>query len=155
VLRDSRVREGLPHAALSAARHRQAASRPYQQRDRRACPQHRGPEGLAWAGVPAGIDPPRARLSGKEYANVTMRVPMPGLALAALFSAAVAIPASAQEQTWVAVASDGAGLWGIAVGMATRQAAEASAVGECSMYCTVKFTAQARCVAYAFSETGR
>lgn len=80
---------------------------------------------------------------------------MRGLALAALLSAAVAIPASAQEQTWVAVASDGAGLWGIAVGMATRQAAEASAVGECSMYCTVKFTAQARCVAYAFSETGR
>lgn len=77
------------------------------------------------------------------------------LAFAALFSAAVSLPAAAQEQPWVAVASDGAGLWGIAVGMATRQAAEASAVGECSMYCKVKFTAQARCVAYAFSETGR
>jgi hypothetical protein len=77
------------------------------------------------------------------------------LACAALFSAAIAIPASAQEQPWVAVATDGAGLWGIAVGMATRPAAEASAVGECSMYCKVKFTARARCVAYAFSETGR
>jgi Domain of unknown function (DUF4189) len=77
------------------------------------------------------------------------------LALAALFSAAFIIPSSAQQQTWVAVASDGAGLWGIAVGMATRQAAETSALGECSMYCRVKFTAQARCVAYAFSETGR
>jgi hypothetical protein len=77
------------------------------------------------------------------------------LALAALFSAAFIIPSSAQQQTWVAVASDGAGLWGIAVGMATRQAAETSALGECGMYCKLKFTAQARCVAYAFSATGR
>ena len=77
------------------------------------------------------------------------------LALAALLSAAVIIPSSAQQPTWVAVASDGAGLWGIAVGMATRQAAEQSALGECGMYCRLKFTAQARCVAYAFSETGR
>jgi uncharacterized protein DUF4189 len=77
------------------------------------------------------------------------------LALAALLSAAVIIPSSAQQPTWVAVASDGAGLWGIAVGMATREAAEASAVGECGVYCKLKFTAQARCVAYAYSETGR
>ena len=76
------------------------------------------------------------------------------LALAALLSAVI-IPSSAQQQTWVAVASDGAGLWGIAVGMATRQAAEAAAAGECGIYCKVKLTAQARCVAYAFSETGR
>jgi uncharacterized protein DUF4189 len=77
------------------------------------------------------------------------------MVLAALLSAAVIIPSSAQQPTWVAVASDGAGLWGIAVGMATRQAAEAAAAGECGIYCKVKFTAQARCVAYAFSETGR
>ena len=77
------------------------------------------------------------------------------LALAAVLTASFIQSASAQEQTWVAVASDGAGLWAVAVGMATRQAAEESAVGECGMYCRVKFTAQARCVAYAFSETGR
>jgi hypothetical protein len=77
------------------------------------------------------------------------------LALAALISAAFVLPSSAQEQPWVAVASDGAGLWGIAVGMATREAAETSALGECGIYCKLKFTAQARCVAYAFSETGR
>lgn len=77
------------------------------------------------------------------------------LVLAALFSAAFVIPSVAQQQTWVAVASDGAGLWGAAVGMATREAAETSALGECGMYCKVKFAAQARCVAYAFSETGR
>jgi hypothetical protein len=71
------------------------------------------------------------------------------------FVCALSTAASAQQQTWVAVASDGAGLWGVAVGMATRQAAETSAVGECGIYCKLKFTAQARCVAYAFSETGR
>ena len=77
------------------------------------------------------------------------------LALAAVLAAAFINSPSAQQQTWVAVASDGAGLWGIAVGMATREAAEQSALGECGMYCKLKFTAQARCVAYAFSETGR
>lgn len=65
-------------------------------------------------------------------------------------------PAMAQQpQTWVAVASDGAGLWGIAVGMTTREMAESSALQECGMYCKLKFTADARCVAYAFSNTGR
>lgn len=76
-------------------------------------------------------------------------------ALAAAFAAAFAPAAFAQEQTWVAVASDGAGLWGIAVGMADREAAEQSALGECGIYCKLKFISQARCVAYAFSPTGR
>lgn len=80
-----------------------------------------------------------------------MRLP----SLAALLAAAFIPAASAQEPTWVAVASDGAGLWGIGVGMATRQAAEQSALGECGTYCRLKFTAQARCVGYAFSNTGR
>lgn len=73
----------------------------------------------------------------------------------AVLAAAFALPLAAQQSLWVAVASDGAGLWGMAVGMATREAAEASALGQCGMYCKLKFTAQARCVAYAFSETGR
>lgn len=77
------------------------------------------------------------------------------LALGVVLAAAFINSSSAQQQTWVAVASDGAGLWGIGVGMATREAAEQSALGECGMYCRLKFTAQARCVAYAFSETGR
>src|SRR5689334_16301441 len=37
--RSPRIREGLPHTALSAARDRQTASGPHQRRDRRACPQ--------------------------------------------------------------------------------------------------------------------
>lgn len=75
--------------------------------------------------------------------------------LAAALLVALVPAATAQQPLWVAVASDGAGLWGTAVGMATREAAEASALGQCGMYCKLKFTAQARCVAYAFSETGR
>jgi hypothetical protein len=77
------------------------------------------------------------------------------LAVAALLAAAFVPGVSAQQEPWVAVASDGAGLWGVAVGMTTREAAEVSALDQCGMYCKLKFTAQALCVAYAFSETGR
>jgi len=77
------------------------------------------------------------------------------LAIAAVLAAAFIPAASAQQETWVAVASDGAGLWGVAVGMTTREAAEVSALDQCGVYCKLKFTAQARCVAYAFSDTGR
>ncbi len=77
------------------------------------------------------------------------------LAIAAILAATFISAASAQPEPWVAVASDGAGLWGVAVGMSTREAAEVSALDQCGVYCKLKFTAQARCVAYAFSETGR
>ena len=80
---------------------------------------------------------------------------MRGLTIAAVLAAVLVPAASAQQTPWVAVASDGAGLWGVAVGMATREAAESSALGECGVYCKLKFTAQALCVAYAFSPTGR
>lgn len=76
-------------------------------------------------------------------------------AIGAILAGALMPAASAQQEVWVAVASDGAGLWGVAVGMATREAAEVSALGQCGLYCRLKFTAQARCVAYAFSDTGR
>jgi hypothetical protein len=75
--------------------------------------------------------------------------------IAALLVAVLVPAATAQQPLWVAVASDGAGLWGIGVGMTTREGAEQEALGQCGMYCKLKFTAQARCVAYAFSETGR
>ena len=80
---------------------------------------------------------------------------IPRLAIAAVLAAAFVSTASSQQTPWVAVASDGAGLWGVAVGMATREAAEVSALGQCGVYCKLKFTARALCVAYAFSETGR
>lgn len=75
--------------------------------------------------------------------------------IAAVLAAGFTSAAPAQQEPWVAVASDGAGLWGVAVGMATREAAEVSALDQCGMYCKLKFTAQALCVAYAFSNTGR
>ena len=78
-----------------------------------------------------------------------------GLTIAAVVAAALLPAASAQQTPWVAVASDGAGLWGIGVGMATREAAEQAALGECGPYCRLKYTAQALCVAYAYSPTGR
>ena len=77
------------------------------------------------------------------------------IAMALAAARAPALSASAQQQTWVAVASDGAGLWGIGVGMETREGAEQMAMGECGVYCRIKFTSQARCVSYAFSPTGR
>jgi Domain of unknown function (DUF4189) len=77
------------------------------------------------------------------------------LGIAALLAAALVAAATAQQPLWVAVASDGAGLWGVSVGMTTRGGAEQSALGQCGIYCKLKFTAQARCVAYAFSDTGR
>jgi hypothetical protein len=80
---------------------------------------------------------------------------MRSFTLAAVAAATLVSTVSAQQPTWVAIASDGAGLWGIGVGMATREAAEQAALGECGVYCRLKFTAQANCVAYAYSATGR
>ena len=62
---------------------------------------------------------------------------MRSLATAALLSATLVSAASAQGETWVAVASDGAGLWGAAVGMATREAAIISYSNDYLLMCTV------------------
>jgi hypothetical protein len=59
--------------------------------------------------------------------------------------------AQAQE-TWVAVATDGGSNFGYAVGMATREAAEITSLGECGGGCAIRLTALARCVAYARSD---
>jgi hypothetical protein len=79
------------------------------------------------------------------------------LALAALFGAAFATPASAQQagqNTWVAVADDGRDAVGYAVGMGTREAAEVTALDQCGNSCSIKMTAMAPCVAYARSDPG-
>ena len=75
--------------------------------------------------------------------------------LSVVAAVGLAQAAPAQTPTWVAAASDGAGLWGVSSGMATRADAEQSAIEQCGIYCKLKFTSEARCVAYAFSETGR
>ena len=75
-------------------------------------------------------------------------------AIAAVLAVAFVPAASAQQAPWVAVASDGAGLWGVAVGMATREAAEQTSLGECVGDCAIRLAALARCVAYARSDPG-
>jgi hypothetical protein len=82
---------------------------------------------------------------------------MRALALAAVLAAATVPPAWAPawaQETWVAVADDGSRYFGYAVGMATREAAEATAIAGCGSGCSVKLTGVARCVAYARSDTG-
>lgn len=68
---------------------------------------------------------------------------------------ATSTAAQAQE-VWGSVATDGRRQFGVAVGMATREAAEISALGECGggPACAIRLTAPARCVAYAHSGNG-
>ena len=75
------------------------------------------------------------------------------LALAAILAIAI-IPVAQAQETWVAVASDGSSNFGYAVGMATREAAEITSLGECGGGCAIRLTALARCVAYARSDAG-
>lgn len=62
--------------------------------------------------------------------------------------------AQAQQQTWVAVATDGRSNFGYAVGMGTSEAAEMTALGECGTGCRLVLMGVARCVAYARSGPG-
>ena len=75
------------------------------------------------------------------------------LAFAAILVSAV-VPAAQAQETWVAVATDGGSNFGYAVGMATREAAEITSLGECGGGCAIRLTALARCVAYAHSDAG-
>ena len=74
-------------------------------------------------------------------------------ALAAILAIAI-VPAVQAQETWVAVATDGGSNFGYAVGMATREAAEITSLGECGGGCAIRLTALARCVAYARSDAG-
>ena len=74
-------------------------------------------------------------------------------AVAAILAMTFTIAAQAQE-TWVAVATDDGPNFGYAVGMATRQAAESTSLGECVGSCRIRLTAQARCVAFVRSDPG-
>src|SRR6202171_3907780 len=63
-------------------------------------------------------------------------------------------PAVRAQETWVAVATDDGPNFGYAVGMATRQAAEVTSLGECVGSCRIRLTAPARCVAFVRSDPG-
>lgn len=75
------------------------------------------------------------------------------LVIATILAASSATAAHAQA-TWVAVATDGGRNFGYAVGMATREAAEITSLGECGNGCAIRLMAVARCVAYAHSGVG-
>ncbi len=69
----------------------------------------------------------------------------------------VALVATAQAQdVWGAVATDNERLFGVSAGMATREAAETSALAMCGpLECRIRMTAQQRCIAYAHSDNGQ
>jgi hypothetical protein len=73
---------------------------------------------------------------------------------AALLIVVLLTTAAQAQETWVAVADNGRRNFGYIVGMATREAAEITALGECGGGCSIKLVAPARCVAYAHSDTG-
>ena len=77
--------------------------------------------------------------------------------LATLLAMDSAIVATAQAQeVWGAVATDNERLFGVATGMATREAAETSALAECGpLECKIRMSAQQRCIAYAHSDNGQ
>jgi hypothetical protein len=68
----------------------------------------------------------------------------------------VVAPAVHAQEVWGAVASDGRQNFGVAVGMATREAAEITALGECGggPSCRIRLATLARCVAFAYSPNG-
>lgn len=77
--------------------------------------------------------------------------------LATLLAMTAAIVTTGQAQeVWGAVATDNERLFGVAAGMATREAAETSALAECGpLACQIRMTAQQRCIAYAHSDNGQ
>ncbi|MDB5486837.1 MAG: hypothetical protein JWQ58_552 [Reyranella sp.] len=70
-------------------------------------------------------------------------------------TATMATTAEAQE-VWGAVATNGERQFGVSTGMATREAAETSALAECgALSCTIRMAAPQRCIAYAHSDNGQ
>jgi hypothetical protein len=76
------------------------------------------------------------------------------LARAAVLVTAFATAAQGQE-TWVAVATDDGPNFGYAVGIATREAAEITSLGECVGTCRIRLTAPARYVALRPQRSGQ
>lgn len=81
----------------------------------------------------------------------------PTILLATLLATTAATVATAQaQQVWGAVATDNERLFGVSTGMATREAAETSALAECGpLECRIRMAAPQRCIAYAHSDNGQ
>lgn len=77
--------------------------------------------------------------------------------LATLIAATATVAGTTEAQeVWGAVATDNERLFGVSAGMATREAAETSALAECGpLECKIRMAAPQRCIAYAHSDNGQ
>ncbi|WP_439611346.1 DUF4189 domain-containing protein [Reyranella sp.] len=78
--------------------------------------------------------------------------------LAAILLTAVSTlaPVAQAQEVWGAVATDNERLFGLSSGMATREAAETSALAQCGpLECAIRMSAPQRCIAYAHSDNGQ
>ena len=77
--------------------------------------------------------------------------------IAILLTAASALaPTVRAQEVWGAVETDNERLFGVSAGMATREAAETSALAQCGpLECAIRMSAPQRCIAYAHSDNGQ
>jgi hypothetical protein len=114
---------------------------------------------LGWLAAPARalirfVLASNTRLAeGCGMTKTSRRVLALGATVAAILATSLIAAAQAQK-TWVAVATDDGPNFGYAVGMATREAAEMTSLGECVGSCRIRLTAPARCVAFVRSDPG-
>ncbi len=145
-----RLREELQDAAAAAARHRQAASRPYQRRDRGPRPNievqkdWRAPQFLQESinRVRAFLEKntPMIRRNSRSCSRPCSRRRRPHQA----------------QEVWGAVATDNERLFGVSAGMATREAAETSALAECGpLACRIRMPRRSAASPTPIATTGR
>ncbi len=78
------------------------------------------------------------------------------LAAILLTTTSTLAPTARAQEVWGAVATDNERLFGLSAGMATREAAETSALAQCGpLECAVRMAAPQRCIAYAHSDNGQ
>lgn len=78
------------------------------------------------------------------------------LAAILLTAASTLAPVAQAQEVWGAVATDNERLFGVSAGMATREAAETSALAQCGpLECAIRMAAPQRCIAYAHSDNGQ
>lgn len=78
------------------------------------------------------------------------------LAAILLTAASTLAPVAQAQEVWGAVATDNERLFGLSSGMATREAAETSALAQCGpLECAIRMSAPQRCIAYAHSDNGQ
>lgn len=85
-----------------------------------------------------------------------MTIRLTTLAAILLTAASTLAPVAQAQEVWGAVATDNERLFGLSSGMATREAAETSALAQCGpLECAIRMSAPQRCIAYAHSDNGQ